>query len=83
MPLQAYSVVPLQAYCAVRLQAYHVGRIQALLCPIRSRLLRCMNQGDQVRFRAYRLDGISTSGPLLVRDCPPRDGIAVEKEILH
>jgi hypothetical protein len=32
--------------------------------------LRCMNQDNRTRFRAYRLDGISTSGPSLIQDYP-------------
>jgi exonuclease SbcC len=32
--------------------------------------LRCMNQDNRTRFRAYRLDGISTSGPAVIQDYP-------------
>jgi exonuclease SbcC len=32
--------------------------------------LRCMNENGRIRFRAYRLDGISPSGPALIQDYP-------------
>ena len=32
--------------------------------------LRCMNQGANIRFRAYRLEGISELGPMVIEDLP-------------
>jgi DNA repair exonuclease SbcCD ATPase subunit len=46
--------------------------------------LRCMNQDNRTRFRAYRLDGISSSGPSLIQDYPaPKDAPTVASTLLQ
>jgi DNA repair exonuclease SbcCD ATPase subunit len=46
--------------------------------------LRCMNQNGTTRFRAYRLDGISTLGPSLIQDYPVSNHApAVEKALAN
>lgn len=37
--------------------------------------LRCMNHDGHVRFRAYRLEGISEQGPRIVQDLPTTDSV--------
>lgn len=39
--------------------------------------LRCMNQDGPVRFRAYRLEGVSDRGPRVVQDLPVAEALPV------
>jgi DNA repair exonuclease SbcCD ATPase subunit len=44
--------------------------------------LRCMNENGRIHFRAYRLDGISTAGPILIEDYPAPGKIPATGEVL-
>lgn len=44
--------------------------------------LRCMNQNGTTRFRAYRLDGISTSGPALIEDYPVLNHVPAPERVV-